>query len=62
MTWERYGFEQMNKGRAEGLAEGRTKIVENLIRSGLDVEKLSEMSGVPLEEVLKIQEDMLAKA
>lgn len=62
MTWERYGFEQMNKGRAEGLAEGRTKIVENLIRSGLDVEKLSEMSGVPLEEVLKIQKDMLAKA
>ena len=54
MTWERYGYEQKNKGRSE--------IIENLLKNGMTPEKVSELANVPLDEVLRIQKNLLAKA
>ena len=63
MTWERYGYEQLNKGRAEGLTKGcskeRTSIVENLLKNEFTSDQIAAMTGVPLEAVLTIQKRML---
>ena len=61
-----------NEGRAEGRAEGRIEgqiageqkkqqeMVENLLKFGDSVEKISNVSGLSVDEILKIK-DQLAK-
>lgn len=45
------------RGRAEGRAEERLEIVTKLIRLGqMSLERNSEVSGLPVEELLKIKE------
>ena len=39
------------KGRAEGEAKGRAATAENLIRMGLDLDKITQATGLPMDEV-----------
>ena len=52
------------RGRAEGRAEERLEIIEiitKLIRLGqMSLERISEVSGLPIEELLKIKETELS--
>lgn len=49
------------RGRAEGRAEERLEIVTKLIRLGqMSLERISEVSGLPIEELLKIKETELS--
>ena len=53
-------------GYADGLAEGRSeKAVEtatNALKMGLSAEKTSKITGLPIEEVLKLKELIVTKA
>ena len=49
------------RGRAEGRAEARLEIVTKLIRLGqMSLERISEVSGLPIEELRKIKETELS--
>ncbi len=52
------------RGRTEGRAEERLEIIEiitKLIRLGqMSLERISEVSGLPIEELLKIKETELS--
>ena len=54
------------EGRTDGLAEGRSeKAVEtatNALKMGLSAEKTSKITGLPIEEVLKLKELIVTKA
>ena len=39
------------RGRAEGEAKGRAATAENLIRMGLDLDKITQATGLPMDEV-----------
>ena len=39
------------KGRAEGEAKGRAETARNLIRMGLDLDKIAQATGLPMDEV-----------
>jgi len=51
-----------NKGRIEGRVEGRLeekqKMVENLLNFGDSIEKISAVSGLSVDEVLKIKNSL----
>ena len=54
------------EGRTDGLAEGRSeKAMEtatNALKMGLSAEKTSKITGLPIEEVLKLKELIVTKA
>ena len=59
--WEKIGREiAKNEGIIEGRLEGRfeekREMVENLLKFGDSVEKISNVSGLSADEVLKIKE------
>ena len=63
--WEKIGREiAKNEGIIEGRLEGRfeekREMVENLLKFGDSVEKISNVSGLSVDEILKIK-DQLAK-
>ena len=43
--------EGIQLGRTEGIQLGRTETARNLIRMGLDLTKIAEATGLPLEEI-----------
>ena len=61
--WEKIGREiAKNEGIIEGRLEGRfeekREMVENLLKFGDSVEKISNVSGLSADEVLKIKESL----
>ena len=49
---ERKGIE---KGRIEGIQLGRTETARNLLRMGLDLTKIAEATGLPLDELQSLK-------
>lgn len=47
------------KGREEGIKEGKIKIAENLLKMGLDVEKIAIAAELTVEEVEEIKKKMI---
>ena len=43
--------EGIQLGKTEGIQLGRTETARNLIRMGLDLTKIAEATGLPLEEI-----------
>ena len=43
--------EGIQLGRTEGIRLGRAETARNLIRMGLDLTKIAEATGLPLEEI-----------
>jgi predicted transposase/invertase (TIGR01784 family) len=39
------------EGRAEGVIEGKMEVVENMIKSGEDIQKISIFTGITIEEI-----------
>ena len=39
------------EGRAEGLVEGISTVIKNLLASGLTCEKMAELTQIPVDEV-----------
>ena len=59
--WEKIGREiAKNEGIVEGRLEEKQEMVENLLKFGDSVEKISNVSGLSVDEILKIK-DQLAK-
>ena len=55
--WEKIGREiAKNEGIVEGRLEEKKEMVENLLKFGDSVEKISNVSGLSVDEVLKIKE------
>ncbi len=52
--YELYGKEEREQGRAE-MAD---KVIRNLLRDGVSVEEVSELVGVPLDQVKSIKSDL----
>ena len=48
--------------REEGREEGREEIIANTLSKGYTPEQIADFIGIPLEEVLKIQESLLTKS
>ena len=49
---ERKGIEKgFQLGEARGIQLGRTETARNLLRMGLDLTKIAEATGLPLEEI-----------
>ena len=47
-----------NKGRIEGRLEEKQEMVKNLLSFGDSVEKISSVSGLSADEVLKIKDSL----
>lgn len=51
-TAKRIGFEEgKNKGRAEGEYSKALSVAKNRLNGGVSIEKLSEMTGLSIEEI-----------
>ena len=63
MEWERQKTYLYNKGKEEGVIEGKQeKAVEdakNLLIKGINPETIAECIGLPLEEVQKLAEELV---
>lgn len=46
--------EGLEKGREEGLEKGREEIVLSMYKKGLEIETISDLSSIPLEDVRRI--------
>lgn len=44
----------MEKGKAEGLAEGKLQIARNLLVEGMDVKVISKATGLSEEDIKKL--------
>ena len=47
-----------NKGRIEGRVEEKQEMVENLLNLNVNVETISQASGLSIEEVQKIKDSL----
>jgi flagellar biosynthesis/type III secretory pathway protein FliH len=45
------------KGRVEGIEEGIVKVAKSLLSAGIEPERVTEYSGLSLDDVLKLQKD-----
>lgn len=45
----------MEKGRAEGRAEGRIEIVQTMFAKGMDIDTISELTGLSVDEIRALQ-------
>ena len=43
--------EGLEKGRQEGRQEERQELIMNMLSNGVDVDTISKMTGIPLEEI-----------
>ena len=53
------GYEQgyaegLKQGRAEGLEQGRVKFIKAMLKHGMDIKTISELSGLTEEEIKKL--------
>ena len=46
--------EGIKEGKEEGLKEGKIEIAKNMLKKGLDINLISELSGLTIEEVEKL--------
>ena len=57
--WEKIGREiTKNEGQIIGEQKKQQEMVENLLKFGDSVEKISNVSGLSIDEVLKIKENL----
>ncbi|EOC99770.1 Rpn family recombination-promoting nuclease/putative transposase [Caldisalinibacter kiritimatiensis] len=47
-----------DKGREEGIKEGKYEVVKNLIKMGLDLKMIADGAGISYDEVVKIKEEI----
>ncbi len=47
------------EGRAEGMEETRIETAKNLLCRDLDAQLVSECTGLPLEQVLELQKELM---
>ncbi len=47
----------MERSRTEGIQLGRTETARNLLQMGLDLTKIAEATGLPLEEIQALKKD-----
>ena len=58
-TLKKEGYEDgLEDGRIEGREEGREQILWNALQKGHTPEQIADFIGIPLEEILKVQESM----
>lgn len=50
--------EGYNKGQEEGREEERTNCIKNMLRSGITPEKIEEICGYTLQEILDIKSNL----
>ena len=64
MTWERQRAYDFDDGKAAGIKVGKQeKAIEaarNLLVKGINPEIIAECTGLPLEEVQKLAEELVA--
>jgi len=44
----------LQEGKLEGLQEGILKVAKNLFEAGMDIEKISEVTDIPVDELQKL--------
>lgn len=47
--------EGAEKGKAEGKAEGKTEVAINLLKAGMAIEQIANVTGLKVEQVLQLQ-------
>ena len=47
--------EGMEKGRAEGMEKGRAEVAARLLADGMEPEKVAELTGLGIEEIMKLR-------
>ena len=52
----------LEKGRVEGLEEGRTSIIEKMLRKGKTPEEIADLTDVEVADIRKIQESIMQLA
>ena len=50
--------EGINKGRAEGAEAEKIELAKNALENGLDVEMVSNITKLPIDEINKIKNEM----
>ena len=50
--------ENIEKGKMEGLKEGKIEIAKNMLKEGLDINLISKLSGLSIEEINKLKKDL----
>ena len=45
---------QHKEGRAEGLKEGRTELLKNLLESGLPIEEIARLTKIDIQEITRL--------
>jgi hypothetical protein len=50
----------VNQGRTEGLAEGRAESIGRLLRKGKTPEEVHELLDYPMEEILRVEREVLS--
>ncbi len=58
-VWQEDGYE---KGHSEGILEGKIEAARNAIELGIEPLKNSSITGLPLEEIQKLQAELSAHA
>ena len=62
MSFEEHMRDQWKAGRAvgreEGREEGRAELIINALKKELTPEEISNLLGVPIEEVLQVKEEL----
>lgn len=57
MSFEEHMRDQWKAGRAVGRAEERCCLIKNALQSGSSPEDISKILNIPLEEVLRVQNE-----
>ncbi len=61
MTWERQRAYDFDDGMAAGMQKKAVETARNFLQKGINPEIIAECTGLPLEEVLKMAEELKAK-
>ena len=61
MTWERQRAYDFDDGMAAGMQKKAVEDARNFLQKGINPEIIAECTGLPLEEVLKLAEELKAK-
>ena len=60
MTWERQRAYDFDDGKAAGMKEKAIEDARNLLAEGIAPEIIAKCTGLPLEEVQKLAEELVA--
>ena len=44
----------LQKGKLQGLQEGKLEVAKNLLNVGMAIDKISEVTGIPIDELQKL--------